>query len=212
MFHCPVGVRVIKQHAIILSATVHSPTVLLTCRTLHMCVRGWLMPVPAATISGRKCQPDFTNLNCRSSPSTVISASTRLLWSSSWRNLWHISLCTWGRLMATKVQDAKMREYFTTNQSPREILVGGNLITQGGQVSQQVWKSRERKPQPQLSPRVSWKRQLFYRVCKAQSANPSLIRRWNSVAYQLAPLSPRPVSQTLSSVIQLIWTSIWQLK
>ena len=27
MFHCPVGVWVIGQHAIILSATVHSPTV-----------------------------------------------------------------------------------------------------------------------------------------------------------------------------------------
>ena len=27
MFHCPVGVWVIEQHAIILSATVRSPTV-----------------------------------------------------------------------------------------------------------------------------------------------------------------------------------------
>ena len=29
MFHCPVGVWVIEQHAIILSATVRSPTVVL---------------------------------------------------------------------------------------------------------------------------------------------------------------------------------------
>ena len=28
MFHCPVGVWVIEQHAIILSATVRSPTVI----------------------------------------------------------------------------------------------------------------------------------------------------------------------------------------
>ena len=30
MFHCPVGVWVIEQHAIILSATVRSPTVILS--------------------------------------------------------------------------------------------------------------------------------------------------------------------------------------
>ena len=34
MFHCPVGVWVIEQRAIILSATVRSPTVVLQCNWL----------------------------------------------------------------------------------------------------------------------------------------------------------------------------------
>ena len=33
MFHCPVGVWVIEQHAIILSATVRSPTVVLATKS-----------------------------------------------------------------------------------------------------------------------------------------------------------------------------------
>ena len=36
MFHCPVGVWVIEQHAIILSATVRSPTVCLLYSNIHI--------------------------------------------------------------------------------------------------------------------------------------------------------------------------------
>ena len=35
MFHCPVGVWVIEQHAIILSATVRSPTVYKVMNVTH---------------------------------------------------------------------------------------------------------------------------------------------------------------------------------
>ena len=39
MFHCPVGVWVIEQHAIILSATVRSPTVTLSVERPYKHIR-----------------------------------------------------------------------------------------------------------------------------------------------------------------------------
>ena len=56
------------------------------------------------------------------------------------------------RLMVTKGAGHKDEEYFVANQSPREILIGLDLIPQEGQASQQVWKSRQRKPQSQPQP------------------------------------------------------------
>ena len=56
MFHCPVGVWVIEQHAIILSATVRSPTVLLLLVVIQWClsvVTGWHL----YTYSGGLVQP-----------------------------------------------------------------------------------------------------------------------------------------------------------
>ena len=41
MFHCPVGVWVIEQHAIILSATVRSPTVII-CLPLWPLSLAWV--------------------------------------------------------------------------------------------------------------------------------------------------------------------------
>ena len=56
------------------------------------------------------------------------------------------------RLRVTKGAGRKDEEYFVANQSPREILIGLDLIPQEGQASQQVWKSRQRKPQSQPQP------------------------------------------------------------
>ena len=48
MFHCPVGFWVIEQHAIILGATVRSPTVILTMGTMQNLSREkGICPCPA---------------------------------------------------------------------------------------------------------------------------------------------------------------------
>ena len=68
MFHCPVGVWVIEQHAIILSATVRSPTVLLKCHILLLFLhrkltQSWYSPEndnPGILISCIK--KDFDNM------------------------------------------------------------------------------------------------------------------------------------------------------
>ena len=54
MFHCPVGVWVIGQHAIILSATVRSPTVLLSPATLHVTAKQYPINMLAETEREKK--------------------------------------------------------------------------------------------------------------------------------------------------------------